>query len=86
MKVTREVDTVIVEMDISTADKVLVLLTQTVDNTMNFGDLAELAILLNFNGGVRSPSARYIPEVESGMVYIRNTTADESRIRRAAQG
>jgi hypothetical protein len=83
--VTRKVDTVIVEMDIDVAEKLLEVLMQVDDTTNRYtNDLADLGVKLMTGADVRTPSPLYIAETRNGDLVLSNTTRDQQRIRRAA--
>lgn len=80
-KVERIVDTVIIEMDISVAEKLSEILMLVQDNTY-FSDIFDLRVGLD-EAKVRSPSPLYIAEPCSGYTLLRNTTSVELEQRRA---
>ena len=82
--VKRQVDTVTVEMDIDVAEKLVEVLMQVQDTTTRYtNDMAYLACKLMEEADVRTPSALYIAFAEDGDLVLRNTTAEQMRIRQA---
>lgn len=79
MKVERRVDTVIVEMDISAAEKLMQVLSLVIDQTDGFmlTDIGRLRMGLTEDAEVRFPSALYVAEAEQGYVILRDTTPEE---------
>lgn len=86
-KVERIVDTVRVEMDISTAEMLTEILMLVQDNTPGYNkSINDLRVMLQDGADVRYPSPLYRAEVKSGYVELRNTTGDECRETREARG
>jgi CheY-specific phosphatase CheX len=78
-KVERKVDTVIVEMDIDTAEQLVEILQMTMDDTSwarsHYGSqVGELRNMLINNAEVRSPSTLYKAD---GSILLRPTTSEE---------
>lgn len=85
MKVTRKVDTVVVEMDIDLAEKVLEILRQVNDHTSTYGsEVGELRMALLTEADVRAPSPLYIADIYAGNLQLRRTTGGEMDNRAAA--
>lgn len=78
-KVERKVDTVIIEMDVSVAEKLLEVLFLVQDNTsaIGLGDMGSLRYGLVEDAMVRYPSPLYIAEPKIGYTLLRNTTGVE---------
>lgn len=78
-KVDRKVDTVIVEMDISTAEKIMEVMALVVDSTGGYllSDMAQLRLGLMEKAHVRYPSPLYRAETPAGFVILRNITSEE---------
>lgn len=68
MKVTRRVDTIIVEMDIDVAEKVQSILSKTYDTTTSYGGLTELAIGMARHG---IDGTHYVAEMPDGKGLVR---------------
>lgn len=68
MKVSRRVDTIIVEMDIEVAEKIQSILSKTYDTTDNYGGLNELCIGMARHG---IDGTRYIAEMPDGKGLVR---------------
>lgn len=82
-KVERKVDTVIVEMDVSIAEKLAACLNTVLDKTGHthtsiLSDMAEFRRMLAVNADVRVPSPLYIADARDGYTILRNTTPVEA--------
>lgn len=90
-KVEREVDTVIIEMDISVAEQLSEILFLVQDNTRMAQSyigsaLNDLRVRMVEDAKVRTPSSMYRAEPRDGYVLLRNTTPAELDASRRARG
>lgn len=78
--VRRVVDTVIIEMDISTAEKLRELLEQAVDVTGGIiSDMASMRRALTLDADVRTPSPLYRADAHEGYVEVRRINDEERK-------
>lgn len=89
IKVERKVDTVIVEMDISMAEKVSELLFLVQDDTRmarshNYGwDVQHLRVALEEDADVRFPAPGVLAEAKDGYVLLTDRNSESESYRRA---